>query len=134
MVEKITLMEAYQIEHLRQEGITDNEIKEAVLALQADRFKKLHDSFDFTMLHALSNRITSILQEGYEVKFLTFNGLVNLLRIKFHKEKDVDYVVDHFVVSKLEMGDSTYATLQQLVSANWTVTKEANKVTIAPTK
>lgn len=51
VVEKITLMDAYLIEHVRKAGISDEEIIEAVLALDANRFQHVHDSFDFTLLH-----------------------------------------------------------------------------------
>lgn len=132
MVEKITLMETYLIEHLRQAGISDEIIIETVENGRAEDFQEVHESFDFTQLHALSDKIATLLTEGYEIKFLTFTGLVNLLQLKFHKEENVDYDVDEFIVSKLQLTEEQLKTFQQMVSANWLITTSEAGVTITP--
>ena len=132
MVEKISLMDVYLIEHLKNAGISDNEIIKEVQALNADTYQYVNDSFDFTRLHDLSDQIEKILEEGYQVKFLTFTGLVNLLRIKFKKEETADYDVDEFVVSKLSLTASELMELKQIVSPNWKITQEDEGVIIEP--
>lgn len=132
MVEKISLMDVYLIEHLKNAGISDNEIIKEVQALNADTYQYVNDSFDFTRLHDLSDQIEKILEEGYQVKFLTFTGLVNLLRIKFKKEETADYDVNEFVVSKLSLTASELMELRQIVSPNWEIRKENEGVRIKP--
>lgn len=132
MVEKITLMETYLIEHLRQAGFSDESIIEKVESGRAAEFQEVHENFDFTQLHALSDKIATLLTEGYEIKFLTFTGLVNLLQLMFHKEENVDYDVDEFIVSKLQLTEEQLKTLQQIVSANWQISTSNTGVTITP--
>lgn len=132
MTEKITLMEAYLIEHLRQANIADDIIKERVKAKEAASFAYVHDTFDFTLLHELADEIDAILDEGYEVRFLTFKGLYSLLELKFNKEKDVDYDVEEFTISRLQLTEAEITTLKQLVSANWEIEIKEDGVTIAP--
>lgn len=132
MVEKITLMETYLIEHLRQAGISDETIQEKVETGRAEEFKDVNESFDFTQLHKLSDKIGTLLTEGYQIKFLTFTGLVNLLKLKFHKTENVDYDVNEFTVSKLQLTHEQVTTLQQMVSDNWRITTSEAGVTITP--
>jgi len=126
-------MEAYLIEHVRQAGITDQEIEEKVQALQADDFQEIDESFDFTLLHTIKNRIGKVLADGYEVKYLTFKGLINLLRLKFQKEEKKDYEVDEFILYNLEVTEEELQEIQQMVSQNWHVTKEEHGIKIEPT-
>lgn len=132
MTEKITLMEAYLIEHLRQANITDETIKEKVKNQEAASFAHVHDTFDFTLLHDLRDDIDAIMDEGYEVRFLTFKGLYSLLQLKFNKEQDVDYDVDGFTISHLQLTEAEIKTLKQFISANWNVTEEENRIKIEP--
>jgi len=132
LAEKITLMEAYLIEHVRQAGITDQEIEEKVKALQADDFQEIDESFDFTLLHTIKNRIGKVLADGYEVKYLTFKGLINLLRLKFQKEEKKDYEVDDFILYNLDVTEEELQEIQQMVSQNWNVTKEEHGIKIEP--
>src|SRR5699024_7974168 len=95
-------------------------------------FAYVHDTFDFTLLHELADEIDAILDEGYEVSFLTFKGLYSLLELKFNKEKDVDYDVEEFTISRLQLTEAEITTLKQLVSANWEIEIKEDGVTIAP--
>jgi len=132
MTEKITLMEAYLIEHLRRANIADEIIKEKVKAKEAASFAYVHDTFDFTLLHELADEMDAIIDEGYEVRFLTFKGLYSLLELKFNKEKDVDYEIDEFTISRLQLTEAEIKTLQQLVSANWEVEMTEDGVSVTP--
>ncbi len=132
VTEKITLMEAYLIEHLRNANISDEVIKNKVKNKEAASFAYVHDSFDFTLLDELRNNIDAIVDEGYEVRFLTFKGVYSLLELKFNKEQDVDFYIDEFTVTHLHLTAEEIRTLKQLVSANWEVTSTEDGVTIAP--
>lgn len=93
-----------------------------------------NESFDFTPLHELADQMESILQTSYEIKFLTFNGLVNLLRIKFQKEKGVHYNVDNYIITNLTMSNRECQELQQLLASNWIITNKENEIMIQPVK
>lgn len=58
------------------EKVKNNEIEE---------FKSVDKNMDYSTLIELneSNFLGNILEEGYQVKFLTINGLTNLIRMKY---------------------------------------------------
>src|SRR5690625_7480987 len=90
-MKKITLIDAYHNETLRNYQVTYDEILKAVKNKQAEKFKKYHKDFDFTLLYELQKDLKDILIKGYQVKFLTLPGLKNLLRMKYDKEEGNDY-------------------------------------------
>src|SRR5699024_2637227 len=132
MTEKITLMEAYLIEHLRQASIADDTIKERVKAKEAASFAYVHDTFDFTLLHELADEIDAILDEGYEGRFLTFKALYSLLELKVTKEKDEDYDAEEFTMARLHETEAEITTYKLFVSANWEAESKEDGGTIAP--
>lgn len=131
---KITLMEAYLIETLRQNGIDDAEILQKVKGKDVESFKHLHEKFDFTGLYALDEEgiLEDVLEEGYQIKYLTFTGLVNILRMKFNKHEGVDYEAKEYTIVNLNLSDEETKTLKQLVSDNWKVSKTDAGVVIQP--
>ena|SRR5690625_3664048 len=92
-LQSITLMEAYIIENLRKHGISNEELininEEAI-----EQWRQLNDRFDYTILKRLAeqsgDQYSLIINEGYRVKFLTLNGLINLVQLKLGKERVVD--------------------------------------------
>lgn len=135
-MESITLMEAYAIETLRNNGISNDEIIKNIKENDLDAFKKVKENMDFDALVALSKTadFEAIVSKGYKVKFLTFNGLKNLIKMKFGKFADEDYQVDEFVISGLELDQNQQQDLEHMLSANWTLSSEASGVTVKPTK
>lgn len=134
MVEKITLMELYLIETLRAKGVSDAEIMSKVKARNIDDFKKYHEQFDFTGLFALeeAGKLESILENGYEVTFLTFTGLVRILDLKFNKKERQDFKVKDYTVSELQLREDESATLKQILSPNWILSMSSEGVMISP--
>src|SRR5690625_7495617 len=100
---QITLMETYLIEILRSEGITNEEILTHVAERRVNEFEKYHESFDFTGLYVMEDYLAEILHEGYQVKFLTMPGLVNLLRLKYGKEHEKDYLKKKTAIEKITL-------------------------------
>lgn len=135
-MESITLMEAYAIETLRSNGISNDKIIENIKANDLDEFKAVKENMDFDALVELSKNtdFEAIVNDGYKVKFLTFNGLKNLIKMKFGKFADEDYQVDDFVISGLELDKNQQQDLENMLSANWTLSGEAGGVTVKPTK
>ncbi len=90
--------------------------------------------FDFNVLKALAeeNRdaYASIILEGYQVKFLTLNGLINLVQFKFDKERDVDFTVHEDGISNLRLDKSRYPEMKQFLSQNWKVIEADNLIAI----
>ena len=101
---------------------------------QLDDFQKLDESLDFTVLYSLAenNRLKSILEDGYTITFLTFPGLINLLKLKYNKHRDKDFDVCDFVISKLQLNKEQMADLETWLSANWKIKKEKEGIGIKP--
>src|SRR5690625_3780413 len=95
-VQAITLMEAYIIENLRKHGVSNEELIH-IDDHAIERWETLDDRVDFSILKELAEQtgdaFSSIIHEGYSVKFLTLNGLINLIQLKFDKERNVDFDV-----------------------------------------
>src|SRR5690625_5210386 len=81
---KITLMEAYLIETIRSHGVSNDYLLTQVEQEDISEWEELNTNFDFNGLITLRNQNPSafedIINEGYSIKFLTFNGLQNLLK------------------------------------------------------
>ncbi|RKQ27977.1 hypothetical protein [Oceanobacillus halophilus] len=124
-LQKISLMDAYMIETLRSKGVTNQELIEAK---DINAWNRLHESFDFQELLNLREKdpaaFETIIEDGYQVKFVTFNGLKNLLRLKFHKMEDVDYQSVERGIRGLSLNENDRNQLTSLLSNNWTVKEE----------
>lgn len=125
-MEQLTLMEAYLIEVLRSNGITEEEIIEAVENKQVDKFKEVNENFDFNGLYNIGDQLPEILASGYQVKFLTLPGLVNLLRMKHNKEEGKDFVKEKTSITNLSLTQEEQEAINQWLSVNWTL-KEADE-------
>lgn len=135
-MESITLMEAYAVETLRSNGISNEKIINNVKANDLEEFKAVKENMDFDALVALNESadFESIINDGYKVKFLTFNGLKNLIKMKFGKFANEDYQLEEFVISGLELSEQQKKDLENMLSANWTLEDQPSGVTVKPTK
>ena len=122
---KITLMEAYLIETLRSNGVSTDEILDQVRQQDISPWEKVNSNFDFTGLINLYEQdpkvFTSILSDGYTVKFITMKGLQNLLKMKFDKIEGRDFQLTDNGVSHLQVGKDVYPALKQMLSKNWVI-------------
>jgi len=121
--DKISLMDAYLIETLRSNGMSNEEIVSEVAAGNVESLQKFHDRFDFNELFTLANKdlekFKRILDRGYQIKFVTFNGLKNLLQIRFGKEQERDYVLQEKGIKKLVLDQEQLKSVKQMLSKNW---------------
>lgn len=126
-LQKISLMDAYMIETLKSKGVTNQELLESK---DSKAWNHLHNSFDFNDLLNLREKdpvaFQSILEEGYQVKFVTFNGLKNLLKLKFNKFDEVDYQTTETGIRGLHLQEEERYQLTNLLSGNWTVQDEVD--------
>lgn len=132
----ITLMDAYAIENLRSYGYTNEEILSKVKDKDIDEFKKVKENLDFTLLIDMEESVglKTLLEDGYQVKFLTFNGLKNLIKLKFGKLAEEDYQVDEFTLSSLKLDEGQASELKKALSQNWQMKEEDGSYKVEPVK
>lgn len=122
---KISLMDAYMIESLRSNGISNDELITSLEKKDISDWESINSKYDFTELIKLyerdNNEFTTVIQDGYTVKFLTMNGLKNLLQMKFNKVAEQDYQVTDTGIQHLVIDAQSMPALKQLLSANWIV-------------
>lgn len=135
-MQRITMMEAYGIETLKNNGYSNEEITEKVRNNEIEEFKSVDKNMDYSTLIELneSNFLGNILKEGYQVKFLTINGLTNLIRMKYKKEPDEDYKLERFVLSELQLDEESSEELENLLSSNWRFSETKNGISISPSQ
>lgn len=130
---KITLQAAYMIENLRKHGVSNKELIE-INDQSIERWNDLNLDFDFNVLKELAetdqDAYSTIVRDGYQVKFLTINGLINLIQLKFDKKRDVDFTVHEDGISNLELDENQYSKLRQFLSQNWKVIETDNRLAI----
>lgn len=121
-INSISLPIAYMIETLRSHGITDEEILLQIGERDVTPWDRLESNFDFNRLIELADQdqtiFESIIRDGYTVKFVTMRGLQTLLQLKFKKQADLDYQVTETGISGLQMEESDFGTLKQILSRN----------------
>lgn len=132
----ITLMDAYAIENLRSYGYSNDQILSKVEAKDIEEFKKVKENLDFSLLIDMDESIglRTLLEDGYKVKFLTFNGLKNLIKLKFGKVAEEDYKVDEFKLSGLNLDESQALDLANALSANWQMIESQDGYKVQPVK
>lgn len=128
----ITLKEAYIIENLRKQEITNEELIQ-INDQTIEDWKDVIDSEDFDILKKLAEEnkdYISVIQDGYQVKFLTLNGLINLVQLKFNKKKDVDFTVHEDGISNLRLAEQDNPKMRQFLSQNWKVIEDGEKIEV----
>lgn len=126
-VHKISLMDAYLIETLRNNDFSNEEIVSKVKTGNVESLQKFHKQFDFNELLKLANedfdQFEDILDQGYQVKFVTFNGLKNLLSMRFGKVQDKDYELMEKGIKNLSLNQEQLASVKQMLSGNWVLSE-----------
>lgn len=129
---QITLMEAYIIETLKMKGIKNEEIIKAVKEKQVADFENINDTFDYTILYSLRDNLPDILHKGYQIKFITMPGLMNLLKMKHNKVKDRDYKQEDTALLQLNLTAEEASSIKSWLSPNWTLHRENSTYSIIP--
>jgi len=132
----ITLMDAYAIENLRSYGYSNDQILSKVQEKNIEESKKVKENLDFSLLIDMDESIglKTLLEDGYKVKFLTFNGLKNLIKLKFGKIAEEDYQVDEFKLSGLKLDENQALDLGNALSSSWQMIEEKNGYKVQPVK
>ncbi|PAE14986.1 hypothetical protein CHH91_16170 [Virgibacillus sp. 7505] len=120
----ISQAEAYQIERIAHSGLGREQTAKLI---EAGEWRAIQDSYpkaDPEMLRSQQNKLTSALKEGYSISFPTFNGVRNLLHLRFGLEEGKDYTVEDKTVQGLKTDEDTAATLRTMFEPLWKI--EAN--------
>ncbi|MEG0472027.1 MAG: hypothetical protein RR588_06800 [Solibacillus sp.] len=128
----ISLMEAYIIETLKAHPYTYEEVVGYLQQGNLEVFSQDYD-YDFTLLQKLyitdEAAFKTAYTERYTVKYVTINGLVGLLRMRFG-------IVDGFTkretsVTGIEVNAEIEEAIRYMLSSNWKVTREGAYITIS---
>lgn len=124
-INKVSLMEAYMIETLRSNGLTDQEILTQIEKKDISPWENLHTKFDFNDLIKLAEQnhkeFEAIILNGYQVKFVTFNGLKTLLKLKFNLLEEQDYQLTEKGITDLKITGKQLTKIKQVLSENWVI-------------
>lgn len=126
-VNKISLATAYMIETLRSNSVSNQVLLEQVEKKDVSVWEGIHSPFDFNELVKLADEdndfFRSIIEDGYQVKFVTINGLQRLLELKFGKLPDRDFTLNENGIDHLQMNEEQLLLLKQILSNNWLVSE-----------
>lgn len=114
-------MEAVLLESLRSNGVSNQEL---LNNLDGRAWEETFSTEYEALLNIYSQdkqQFIELLENGYSVKFITFNGLKNLLKMKFNKLEEQDYKIVDNTFELLELNPQQLSTLKQLLSINWVV-------------
>lgn len=113
------------IETLRSNGVSNEEILTQVEKKDVSGWAAYHEKFPFKELIQLNEQdpetFQSIINEGYQVKFITSKGLKNLLKFKFGFEENEHYQPTDSGLTGLHVTDSQLSDIRQLLSINWVI-------------
>ncbi|PAD20109.1 hypothetical protein [Terribacillus saccharophilus] len=126
----ISQAEAYQIERIAHSGLGR---EQTARLIEAGEWSAIQDSYpkaDPEMLQSQKNKLTSALKEGYSISFPTFNGVRNLLHLRFGLEEGKDYAVDEKTVQGLKSDEATAAILRTMFEPLWKVEANSGQLSI----
>lgn len=118
---KLTMKEAVLLESLRSNGVSNQEL---LNTLDSRSWEETLSPEYETLLNIYlqdKERFIELLEDGYSVKFITLNGLKNILKMKFNKLENDDYKMVDNTFELLELNSQQLSTLRQLLSINWVI-------------
>ena len=126
-VNKISLPTAYMIETLRSNHVSDQELLSQIEKKDVSVWNEIHSPFDFNELVTLADEdrdfFRSVIEDGYQVKFVTIYGLQRLLQLKFGKLPERDFTLNESGIDNLQIDKEKLILLKQILSNNWLVTE-----------
>ncbi|MEK4386023.1 hypothetical protein MKZ25_09475 [Solibacillus sp. FSL W7-1464] len=130
----ISMMDAYTIELLKTHPYTFEQIKHLIendelhrltdkYDIDTDRFKTLFDDNALEMEQAFAG--------NYKVKFVTINGLKNLLRMRFQISDDqYELLPEGNGLQSLQIDPITEQQIRGMLSSNWKVERNKELLTL----
>ena len=129
----ISLMDAYLIETIRSNGISNDELIQKTLNKDQNAWKEILPKLNFERLVEIAEDeeiFKSIIEDGYKIKFVTMNGLKNLLKLKFQIDESKYHQIENGLLD-LDINEDQLAGIKQFLSDNWQIHEiERNQSTV----
>lgn len=130
----ISMMEAYTIELLKNHPYTFEQIKHFI---ENDELHLLTNSYDIDtdslriLLKENAKEMEQAFAGNYEVKFVTMNGLKNLLRMRFQISDDqYELLAEGNGLHFLQVDSITEQQIRGMLSSNWKVERGGEQITL----
>lgn len=130
----ISMMEAYTIELLKNHPYTFEQIK---YFIENDELHLLTNSYDIDtdslriLLKENAQEMEQAFAGNYEVKFVTLNGLKNLLRMRFQISDDqYELLAEGNGLHFLQVDSITEQQIRGMLSSNWKVERSGEQITL----
>lgn len=122
---KISQMDAFLIETVRANGVSNQGLWQQVKEGDVNDWEIFNSKLDFTGLVNLYQRgpevFSSILVDGYTLKFVTIKGIQKLLKLKFDIEADTDSQQTEYGLASIPLTKEQLAEFKEMLSPNWIV-------------
>ncbi|WP_026907324.1 hypothetical protein [Paucisalibacillus globulus] len=121
MIASITLWEAYLIESLRSRGMDNATLLNCIEKNDIKTLNDFDDAFDHTdlILNNNTDAIKLAINYNYKVKFITINGVKNLMGMKFDLVAGRDFQMDETKFYNVPLTNEQMKTLDTMISPLW---------------
>ncbi|WP_274306942.1 hypothetical protein [Solibacillus daqui] len=129
----ISMMEAYGIELLKANGISFEQLSEQFKQNQGAF--NIDENFDFTVLKSLYDTDFDTFKQAYTdiytVKFMTINGLRNIMRMRFNIPiEQYETLETGNGLRNVPASESIEQQIRTIVSSNWNVERNGKTLTL----
>lgn len=123
---KLSQWEAIILEAIRGNGVSNQVLLEQVKKGDFSPFASFAEGWiDFSdlLLFAENNweDFERAVQEGYQIKFSTINGIKTLLKLKFHQLAVQDYEDKETYLDQVKLEEAEVEWLRVTLSKNWRI-------------
>ncbi|WP_341302875.1 hypothetical protein MHB44_11375 [Lysinibacillus sp. FSL H8-0500] len=126
----INLMQAYEIDKLSKLQLADEEILQVLRAGDVSAWQQQVPNYEFqetmTLYQEGEQKFLSALHGHYQIKYVTLPGIQRLLQLRFQLEAGKDYELTETGIQHLTCDRETIDKLQQMLSSNWSLQKQAD--------
>ncbi|GAA3347971.1 hypothetical protein ACQKEY_01690 [Lysinibacillus fusiformis] len=127
----INLMQAYELDKLSKLNFSDEEILRALREGDVSAWQEQVPNYEFSETMALfqdgEQEFLDALHGHYRIKYVTLPGIQRLLHLRFNLEEGIDYQLLETGIQHLMCDEETVTKLQQMLSTNWSLTKQADQ-------
>jgi hypothetical protein len=121
MTPSITLWEAYLIESLRSKGMDNRTLLRFIEKSDIEALNDFDNSFDHTEL-IVTNNSTAIklaIESNYKVKFISINGIKNLMGMKFGLKEGKNFQMTETKFHDVSLSNEQMKILHTMISPLW---------------
>lgn len=124
----INLMQAYELDKLSKLNLSDEEILRALRSGDVSAWQEQVPNYEFRETMALyqegEQQFLDAYHGHYRIKYVTLPGIQRLLQLRFQLEEGKDYQLLETGIQHLTCDEETVTKLQQMLSTNWSLTKQ----------